>query len=121
MSHLSTVKSNIKDINILKNVLIDMGFKPIENDLVYSIEADSEKCELAIKVGQYAQSSVKVGWKKNKTGTYGLVCDFWSFSMVKSDYAEFLSKVTSAYKAKEIQKDINKNFSKANVNVLVSI
>ena len=97
MSHFTTIKTEIRDLNMLKKALNSLSYKEIkENDIVRGYMGNKQNADLVIK----NTNGYDIGFV-NEAGVYNIVADFWG---VKLNQDEFTNKVVQRY-SYEIIKD----------------
>ena len=85
MSHFTTIKTQIKDINALRSACTEMGLALIQNASARGFINNQTKGEYVIKLnGPY-----DIALNKNEDGTYGLTTDWWDGHVEKGVGANF--------------------------------
>lgn len=97
MSHFTKVKTTLKDSNLLKKSLTDMGLKVQENVLVRGYQGETTAAELVIE----QENGKDIGFRQNGE-TYELVGDlqFWQQPVPQE---LFLERLTQRYAINTIQ------------------
>jgi hypothetical protein len=73
MSHFTTIKTQIKDINALRAACNELGLGLVQNSSARGYVNQQTKGEFVIKLkGPY-----DIALNKNEDGTYGLTTDWW--------------------------------------------
>lgn len=73
MSHFTTVKTQIKDVEALRLAVQELGFELLENAVARGYGGQTTHGELVIKLpGPY-----DVALQKQADGTYAIVTDWW--------------------------------------------
>jgi hypothetical protein len=73
MSHFTTIKTQVKDINALRSACTEMGLPLLQNADARGYANQSRKGEYVIKLkGPY-----DIALSRNEDGTYGLTTDWW--------------------------------------------
>lgn len=73
MSHITRVKTQIRDLEALKEALAELGLTlEIGNVTVADYYGHEERCQARVKIGDYF-----VGFRMTESGTYQMAGDFW--------------------------------------------
>lgn len=72
MSHFTSVRSKLNDIDVLKNVLREMSIPVLENAVVRGGE-----CELKADLVAVLDGGYDLGWFRNADGSLTLMADLW--------------------------------------------
>lgn len=98
MSHFTTVKTQIKDLEILKETLKSMGYMELmENDVVRGYLGNRVKADLVVKM----PNGYDIGFQKNE-GVFHVVADFWGAAVKQED---FLRELTQKYAYELVKKE----------------
>lgn len=90
MSHFTTIKTQIKDIEILEKSLNELGYDNLKkNDIIRGYLGNKESADLVIK----KNNGYDIGFKKEGQ-VYNLVADFWG---VEESQEAFTQKVMQKY------------------------
>lgn len=90
MSHFTTIKTQIKDIEILEKSLYELGYDEIKkNNIIRGYLGNKESADLVIK----KNNGYDIGFKKEGQ-VYNIVADFWG---VKEKQEVFTQKVMQKY------------------------
>ena len=74
MSHFTTIKTQIKDLEALRNALEEMGLSIVTNGEARGFVTSTTKGEYVIRLkGPY-----DIALNKQSDGTYGLTTDWWA-------------------------------------------
>jgi hypothetical protein len=96
MSHFTEIKTQIKDLGILKDALLKGGlaFETADEGVdVFNFFGDKERCALSIGTGtKYA-----VGVKLTADGTYELSADWELLGQCKVDVEDLRSRILQNY------------------------
>ncbi|MDJ0737936.1 MAG: DUF1257 domain-containing protein [Nostocaceae cyanobacterium] len=94
MSHFSTIKVQIKNGEILHQVLQELGYQVECNTQVRGYEGDTTNAEYVIK----QNNGYDLGFRRHGEN-YELVADFWG---ARINQREFVNKVTQKYAHKTL-------------------
>src|SRR5262245_31416760 len=85
MSHFTTIKTQIKDINALRAACKELGFAVLQNASARGYINNQTQGEYVIKLnGPY-----DIALNQNPDGTYGLTTDWWDGHVEKEVGANF--------------------------------
>ncbi len=88
MSHFTTVKTEIRDLETLKEALLELGYKDIvENDIVRGFMDNQTRADLVVK----KKNGFDLGFKKSGN-TYNLVADFYGTDENKNNFTKSLTQ-----------------------------
>jgi hypothetical protein len=92
MSHFTTIKTQIKDINALRAACHELGFAVLQNSSARGYINNQTKGEYVIKLnGPY-----DIALNKNEDGTYGLTTDWWD-GHVEKEVGKNFGKLLQLY------------------------
>lgn len=74
MSHFSTLRSKLTDIELLKTSLRDLGFTVETNAQVQGIGCQQVRAEVVAVL----EDGYGLGWSKNADGSLDLIADLWA-------------------------------------------
>ena len=98
MSHFTTIKVQIKQGEVLLDVLQELGYQVEQNTQVRGYMGDKTNAEYVIK----QSNGYDLGFRKNGEG-YELVADFWG---AKINQQEFVNNISQKYAHKTLMKTI---------------
>ena len=93
MSHFTTIKVQIKNGEVLHQVLQELGYQVERNTSVRGYQGDTTQAEYVVK-----QSHYDLGFRRCGEN-YELVADFWG---AKIDQQTFINSVTQKYAHKTL-------------------
>lgn len=95
MSHFTTIRTQIKNLEIIKKVLDNLGHNWEENSKIEGWKGRTRKVDLSINL----QEHYLVGLKKNQDGIYDAIADW---SMMRSATYKW-QKVVQAYSVETVK------------------
>jgi hypothetical protein len=98
MSHFTTIKVQIKQGEVLLQVLKELGYQVEQNTQVRGYMGDKTNAEYVIK----QSNGYDLGFRKNGEG-YELVADFWG---AKINQQEFVNNISQKYAHKTLMETI---------------
>ncbi|MFM6345738.1 MAG: DUF1257 domain-containing protein, partial [Dolichospermum sp.] len=98
MSHFTTIKVQIKQGEVLLQVLKELGYQVEQNTQVRGYMGDKTNAEYVIK----QSNGYDLGFRKNAE-SYELVADFWG---AKINQQEFINKISQKYAHKTLMETI---------------
>jgi hypothetical protein len=98
MSHFTTIKVQIKQGEVLLDVLQELGYQVEQNTQVRGYMGDKTNAEYVIK----QSNGYDLGFRKNGEG-YELVADFWG---AKINQQEFINNISQKYAHKTLMETI---------------
>ena len=98
MSHFTTIKVQIKQGEVLLQVLKELGYQVEQNTQVRGYMGDKTNAEYVIK----QSNGYDLGFRKNGKG-YELVADFWG---AKINQQEFVNNISQKYAHKTLMETI---------------
>ncbi|MBO1056787.1 MAG: DUF1257 domain-containing protein [Dolichospermum sp. JUN01] len=98
MSHFTTIKVQIKQGEVLLQVLQELGYQVEENTQVRGYRGDKTNAEYVIK----QSNGYDLGFRKNGEG-YELVADFWGAEI---NQQEFVNNISQKYAHKTLMETI---------------
>ncbi|MBD2570476.1 DUF1257 domain-containing protein [Anabaena lutea] len=98
MSHFTTIKVQIKQGEVLLQVLKELGYQVEQNTNVRGYMGDRTNAEYVIK----QSNGYDLGFRKNGEG-YELVADFWG---AKINQQEFINNISQKYAHKTLMETI---------------
>ena len=98
MSHFTTIKVQIKQGEVLLDVLQELGYQVEQNTQVRGYMGDKTNAEYVIK----QSNGYDLGFRKNGEG-YELVADFWGAEI---NQQEFVNNISQKYAHKTLMKTI---------------
>lgn len=93
MSHFTTIKVQIKNGEVLHQVLQELGYKVECNTSVRGYQGDATQAEYVIRQNRY-----DLGFRRNGEN-YELVADFWG---ARIDQQAFVNSITQKYAHKTL-------------------
>jgi hypothetical protein len=92
MSHFTTIKTQIKDIDALRSAVQEMGLSLLQNSNARGFSMASIKGDYVIKLkGPY-----DIAVSKQSDGTFGLTCDWWG-GHVEKEVGKSYGKLLQLY------------------------
>ena len=98
MSHFTTIKVQIKQGEVLLDVLQELGYQVEQNTQVRGYRGDKTNAEYVIK----QSNGYDLGFRKNGEG-YELVADFWGAEI---NQQEFINNISQKYAHKTLMETI---------------
>ncbi|BAZ85098.1 DUF1257 domain-containing protein [Dolichospermum compactum] len=98
MSHFTTIKVQIKQGEVLLDVLQELGYQVEQNTNVRGYMGDKTNAEYVIK----QSNGYDLGFRKNGE-SYELVADFWG---AKINQQEFINNISQKYAHKTLMETI---------------
>ncbi|MFN5064467.1 MAG: DUF1257 domain-containing protein [Aphanizomenon sp.] len=98
MSHFTTIKVQIKQGEVLLQVLKELGYQVEQNTQVRGYMGDKTNAEYVIK----QSNGYDLGFRKNGEG-YELVADFWGAEI---NQQEFVNNISQKYAHKTLMETI---------------
>jgi hypothetical protein len=98
MSHFTTIKVQIKQGEVLYQVLKELGYQVVQNTQVRGFMGDKTNAEYVIK----QSNGYDLGFRKNGE-SYELVADFWG---AKINQQEFINNISQKYAHKTLMETI---------------
>ena len=98
MSHFTTIKVQIKQCEVLLQVLKELGYQVEQNTQVRGYMGDKTNAEYVIK----QSNGYDLGFRKNGEG-YELVADFWGAEI---NQQEFINNISQKYAHKTLMETI---------------
>ncbi len=98
MSHFTTIKVQIKQGEVLLDVLQELGYQVEQNTQVRGYMGDTINAEYVIK----QSNGYDLGFRKNGEG-YELVADFWGAEI---NQQEFINNISQKYAHKTLMETI---------------
>jgi len=96
MSHFTTIKMQIKQGEVLLDVLQELGYQVEQNTQVRGYRGDTINAEYVIRQA----NAYDLGFRKNGEG-YELVADFWGAEI---NQQEFINNISQKYAHKTLMK-----------------
>ena len=90
MSHFTTIKVQIKNAEVLTNVLAELGHKVEVNTQVRGYEGDRTNAEYVIR----RSNGYDIGFRKDGDDNYELIADFWGVGINQS---QFVNEIQQKY------------------------
>ena len=98
MSHFTTIKVQIKQGEVLLQVLKELGYQVEQNTHIRGYMGDKTNAEYVIK----QSNGYDLGFRKNEE-SYELVADFWG---AKINEQEFVNNISQKYAHKTLMETI---------------
>ena len=98
MSHFTTIKVQIKQGEVLLQVLKELGYQVEKNTHIRGYMGDKTNAEYVIK----QSNGYDLGFRKNEE-SYELVADFWG---AKINQQEFINNISQKYAHKTLMETI---------------
>jgi Protein of unknown function (DUF1257) len=90
MSHFTTIKVQIKNGEILANVLQELGYQVHSNTQVRGYEGDKTHAEYVIR----QSNGYDLGFRKDGHDSYELIADFWGAGINET---QFINQIQQKY------------------------
>jgi hypothetical protein len=90
MSHFTTIKVQIKNGEILANVLQELGYQVHSNTQVRGYEGDKTHAEYVIR----QNNGYDLGFRKDGHDSYELIADFWGAGINET---QFINQIQQKY------------------------
>jgi Protein of unknown function (DUF1257) len=90
MSHFTTIKVQIKNSEVLANVLNDLGHKVESNTQVRGYQGDKIQAEYVIR----QNNGYDLGFRKDGDDNYELIADFWGAGI---NQTQFVNQIQQKY------------------------
>ncbi|AFY92290.1 DUF1257 domain-containing protein [Chamaesiphon minutus] len=90
MSHFTTIKVQIKNGEVLANVLAELGHKVETNAQVRGYQGDRINAEYVIR----RQNGYDIGFRKDSDDNYELIADFWGTGI---NQVQFVNEIQQKY------------------------
>lgn len=90
MSHFTTIKVQIKNAEVLANVLTELGHKVEANTQVRGYQGDRINAEYVIR----RQNGYDIGFRKDGDDNYELIADFWGTGI---NQVQFVNEIQQKY------------------------
>ncbi|HEY8369001.1 MAG TPA: DUF1257 domain-containing protein [Thermodesulfobacteriota bacterium] len=94
MSHFTTVKTKITDLDALRAALADLGYAVVEGETqIRGWRNTSQSVDIAARLGAF-----DIGFRRGADGTYDAVADWWGVKTYEGlSQADFMRRVTQRY------------------------
>lgn len=115
MSHFSTLRTKIADVEILKTSLRDLGITTKTDADVRGYNGQRVRADLvAVLDGEY-----DLGWSCNSDGTYDLIADLWGVAK-KHNQTELINSINQKYAVNKTLSEVKqRGLQNANVKLVV--
>lgn len=90
MSHFTTIKVQIKNAEVLTNVLAELGYQVEVNTQVRGYQGDRTNAEYVIR----RSNGYDIGFRKDGDDNYELIADFWGVGINQS---QFVNEIQQKY------------------------
>lgn len=90
MSHFTTIKVQIKNGEILANILNDLGYKFEYNTHVRGYQGDKTNAEYVIR----RSNGYDLGFRKDGDDNYEVIADFWGANI---NQTKFVNEIQQKY------------------------
>ena len=102
MSHQMKVTTQIKNLNVLKDSLEELGYSSTEQGQLNDYQGHSlEKIDLTVSVGSHSD---RIGFKKNDEGTFDLIGDFYQVNVQERTFKNAVVKTYMNRQVKSLLK-----------------
>jgi Protein of unknown function (DUF1257) len=95
MSHFTTIKVQIKNGDLLTEVLQEMGHSVEQNNLVRGYQGDRTQAEYTIR----RPNGYDLGFRRDGDDHYELIADFWG---ARINQQQFVNEVQRRYAHKQL-------------------
>lgn len=115
MSHFSTLRTKITDVEILKSSLQALGIATKTNADMRGYHGQQVRADLvAVLEGDY-----DLGWSANSDGTYDLIADLWGVAK-KHNQTDLINSINQKYAVTKTLADVQqRGLNNANVKLVV--
>lgn len=115
MSHFSTLRTKISDVEILKTSLRDLGITVKTEADVRGYNGQRVRADLvAVLDGEY-----DLGWSQNADGTFDLIADLWGVAK-KHNQTELINSINQKYAVNKTLAEVKqRGLQNANVKLVV--
>jgi len=115
MSHFSTLRTKITDVEILKTSLRDLGINVQTDADVRGYNGQRIRADLvAVLEGDY-----DLGWSRNSDGSYDLIADLWGVAK-KHNQTELINSINQKYAVNKTLADVKqRGLQNANVKLVL--
>lgn len=115
MSHFSTLRTKIVDVEILKSSLSDLGITTKTNADVRGYNGQRIRADLvAVLEGEY-----DLGWSRNADGSFDLIADLWGVAK-KHNQTELINAINQKYAVNKTLAEVKRpGLQNANVKLVV--
>lgn len=115
MSHFSTLRTKISDVEILTTSLRDLGIATKTEADVRGYNGQRVRADLvAVLDGEY-----DLGWSCNSDGTYDLIADLWGVAK-KHNQTELINSINQKYAVNKTLSEVKqRGLQNANVKLVV--
>ncbi|MBD2161987.1 MAG: DUF1257 domain-containing protein [Limnothrix sp.] len=115
MSHFSTLRTKITDVEILRQSLCDLGIQTKTSADVRGYNGQRVRADLvAILEGEY-----DLGWSRNADGSYDLIADLWGVAK-KHNQTELINSINQKYAVNKTLAEVKRpGLQNANVKLVV--
>ncbi|TVQ59956.1 MAG: DUF1257 domain-containing protein [Spirulina sp. DLM2.Bin59] len=115
MSHFSTLRTKITDVEILQSSLRDLGITTKTNAEVRGYNGQQVRADLvAVLDGEY-----DLGWSGNGDGTFDLIADLWGVAK-KHNQTELINSINQKYAVNKTLSEVQqRGLNNANVKLVV--
>ena len=90
MSHFTTIKVQIKNSEVLANILTDLGHKFEYNTQVRGYQGDKIQAEYVIR----QNNGYDLGFRKDGDDNYEIIADFWGAGI---NQTQFINQIQQKY------------------------
>ncbi|MBD2459983.1 DUF1257 domain-containing protein [Oscillatoria sp. FACHB-1407] len=114
MSHFSTLRSKLTDVEILKASLRELGIEVQTNTKVRGSGCQRVRADVvAVLEGEY-----DLGWQQNADGSFDLVADLWGVAK-KHNMGQLLSAINQKYAVNKTLAEVKRpGLQNANVKLV---
>ncbi len=99
MSHFTTVKTKITDLDALRAALADLGYAVVEDEArIRGWRNTSQSADIAARLGAF-----DIGFRRGADGTYDAVADWWGVKTYEGvSQGDFMRRVTQRYAYRKV-------------------
>lgn len=90
MSHFTTLRSKLNDVEILKDSLRNLGFV-VQTDVTVR---GSDRQRVRADVVAVLEGGYDLGWSRNMDGSFDLIADLWGVAR-KHNMSELINSIKS--------------------------
>jgi len=115
MSHFSTLRTKITDVETLTTSLRDLGIEVKNNANVRGYNGQQVRADIvAVLEGEY-----DLGWSRNADGSFDLIADLWGVAK-KHNQTELINSINQKYAINKTLAEVKRpGLQNANVKLVV--
>jgi hypothetical protein len=115
MSHFSTLRTKITDVEILKTSLRDLGINIKTEADVRGYNGQRLRADIVATL----EGDYDLGWSRNADGSFDLIADLWGVAK-KHNQTELINSINQKYAVNRTLNEVRRpGLSNANVKLVV--